>query len=117
MSAVPFKTAVPLAIATTLLSLRALAATARDAKLTLVIYMGMTGAAHIQAELLHGLPAGTPVAIVQNVSLPQQRHATCTLSGLAATITRENLGSPSIIVVGDVIAGVAAVPMAQQWMA
>ncbi len=96
---------------------RALATTAHNAKLTLVIYMGMTGAAHIQAELLHGLPAGTPVAIVQNVSLPQQRHATCTLSGLAATITRENLGSPSIIVVGDVIAGVAAVPMAQQWMA
>ena len=96
---------------------RALAATAHSARLTLVIYMGITGAAHIQAELLHGLPSTTPVAIIQNVSLPQQRHATCALAELAATIRRENLASPSIIVVGDVVQGVAAVPGARQWMA
>ncbi len=96
---------------------RALAATARSAKLTLVIYMGITGAAYIQAELLHGLPASTPVAIIQHVSLPQQRHATCILAELADTIAREKLASPSIIVVGDVVQGVGALPNAQQWMA
>ena len=96
---------------------RALATTAHRAKLTLVIYMGVTGAAHIQNELLHGLAAHTPVAIIQNVSLPQQRHATCTLGELAATIDRENLASPSIIVVGNVIQGVSAASSAQQWMA
>jgi uroporphyrin-III C-methyltransferase len=87
---------------------RALAATARDAKLTLVIYMGVSGAARIQDELLCGLPAATPVAIVQRASLPDQRHAVTTLGELNATIAREQLASPSVIVVGDVISGVAA---------
>ncbi len=87
---------------------KALAATARDAKLTLVIYMGVSGAARIQAELLSGLPAGTPVAVIQRASLPDQRHAVTTLGELHATIQREHLASPSIIVVGDVVRGVAA---------
>ena len=87
---------------------RALAATARDARLTLVIYMGVSGAARIQQELLTALPASTPVAVVQRASLPDQRHAVTTLGELEATIAREQLASPSVIVVGDVIGGVAA---------
>jgi len=82
-----------------------------------VIYMGISGAAHIQHELLYGLPADTPVAIIQNVSLPQQRHAVCTLATLQATITREKLASPSVMVVGNVIQGVAAAEAPMQWMA
>ncbi len=86
----------------------ALARTARDAKLTLVIYMGVSGAATIEQELLSGgLPASTPVAIIQHASLPQQRHAVTTLGTLHATLTQEALGSPSVIVVGDVVRGVA----------
>ncbi|MEP6965239.1 MAG: uroporphyrinogen-III C-methyltransferase, partial [Polaromonas sp.] len=53
---------------------RALAATAHSARLTLVIYMGVSGAERIQNELLVGLPAATPVAVIQNASLPGQRH-------------------------------------------
>lgn len=87
---------------------RALAATAFQARLTLVIYMGVSGAERIQNELLEGLPADTPVAIIQSASLPQQRQAVCTLAQLHATIVREQLASPSVIVVGDVLAGVAA---------
>ena len=87
---------------------RALAAAARDAKLTLVIYMGVSGAARIQRELLTALPASTPVAIVQGASLPSQRQAVTTLGELEATIAGEQLASPSIIVVGDVIRGVQA---------
>ena len=87
---------------------RALAAAARDAKLTLVVYMGVSGAARIQEELLTALPASTPVAIVQRASLPDQRHAVTTLGQLDATIAREQLASPSVIVVGDVITGMAA---------
>jgi len=87
----------------------ALAATARDARLTLVIYMGVRGAGEIQAGLLAGgLPPGTPVAIVQNVSLPDQRQAGATLGDLVGVIAREGLASPAVIVVGDVVAGVAA---------
>ena len=87
---------------------QALAATARDARLTLVIYMGVSSATQIQADLLTGLPASTPLAIIQHASLPQQRHAVTTLGDLATTLAREGLGSPSVIVVGDVVHGVAA---------
>ena len=86
----------------------ALAATAAQARLTLVIYMGVTGSQHIQDELLRGLPPHTPVAIIQNASLPAQRHAVTTLGALRATITQEKLQSPSVIVVGDVLQGLLA---------
>lgn len=94
---------------------RALAATAHSARLTLVIYMGVRGAATLQGELLHGLPGHTPVAIIQSASLPTQRHALCTLGELQATILREKLASPSVIVVGDVLQGLLALqrPLAQ----
>ena len=87
----------------------ALAHTCEQARLTLVIYMGVSGAAHIQAQLLTGLPACTPVAIIQHASLPQQRHAVCELQHLHATLRSEQLGSPSVIVVGDVMQGLLAV--------
>ena len=95
---------------------KALSATAHQARLTLVIYMGVSGAAHIQSELLHGLPASTPVAIIQNASLPTQRHAVSTLGSLRATIEREDLASPSVIVVGDVLSGLLALqtPLSSQ---
>jgi uroporphyrin-III C-methyltransferase len=89
-----------------------LAATAHQAKLTLVIYMGMSGAEHIQSELLSGLPADTPVAIIQNASLPTQRHAVTLLVQLRETIERESLQSPSVIVVGDVLQGLLALQSA-----
>jgi uroporphyrin-III C-methyltransferase len=90
----------------------ALANMAREARLTLVIYMGVSGAARIQQELLTGLPAATPVAVIQRASLPDQRHAVTTLGELAATIEREQLASPSVIVVGDVVGGIAAASQA-----
>lgn len=88
---------------------RQLAATARDAKLTLVIYMGVSSAATIERELLAGLPADTPVAIIQHATLPHQRHAVARLDGMHATILREELASPCVIVVGNVLQGLALV--------
>ena len=84
-----------------------LASTAAEAKLTLVIYMGVTGSEQIQNELLKGLTASTPVAIIQNASLPTQRHAVCTLGSLRSTIETNGMQSPSVIVVGDVLQGLA----------
>ncbi|MFM2036432.1 MAG: hypothetical protein RL459_1697, partial [Pseudomonadota bacterium] len=91
-----------------------LASTAREARLTLVIYMGVSGASAIQAELLKGLPATTPVAVIQNASLPTQRHAVCTLAELQSTITRQQLASPSVMVVGDVFQGLLALQQPEQ---
>ena len=85
-----------------------LAQTAQRAKLTLVVYMGVSSLHSIQTGLLQGLPPSTPVAIVQHASLPQQREALTTLGELEATMAREGLQSPSIIVVGDVVQGARA---------
>ena len=85
-----------------------LARTAQQAKLTLVIYMGVSRLDTITQGLLEGLPATTPVAIVQHASLPEQRQALTTLGDLVGAMHREGLQSPSIIVVGDVVQGAKA---------
>ena len=86
----------------------ALSHTAAQAKLTLVIYMGMSGAAQLQAALLHGLDPHTPAAVIQHVSLSTQRHVVCELQQLNSTLAREQLASPSVIVIGDVFKGLLA---------
>lgn len=87
---------------------QALAATAHAAKLTLVIYMGVSSIESITTSLqAGGLPAATPAAIIQHASLAQQRHAITTLGALPATLHAQQLGSPSVLVIGDVVRGVA----------
>jgi uroporphyrin-III C-methyltransferase len=94
---------------------QAIASTAHRAKLTLVIYMGVSGAQRIQDELCQGgLDAGTPVAVIQNASLPTQRHAVCCLGELQHTLKSEQLASPSVIVVGDVLQGLLALQQPKQ---
>jgi len=83
------------------------------AKLTLVIYMGIAEAATIQASLLQSMPRQTPVAVIHQVSLPDQRHAVCTLENLHSTIIKEKLMSPSVIVIGDVLRGLLELQTAQ----
>jgi uroporphyrin-III C-methyltransferase len=86
----------------------ALGQTAQQAKLTLVIYMGVSGAAQLQESLLQAMRTDTPVAVIHQVSLPTQRHVVCELQDLHDTIVREQLASPSVIVVGDVFKGLLA---------
>ncbi len=93
---------------------RQLAVTARDAKLTLVIYMGVSGADKIQTELLTGLPAHTPVAIIENASLPHQRQALTQLDQLTHTLQTTGLKSPSVLVVGDVVQACAQIFQTEQ---
>jgi uroporphyrin-III C-methyltransferase len=72
---------------------------------TLVIYMGMQRVAAI-AEALQsaGMPASTPAAAIQNGTTSLQRHVIATLATLAAATAAANLGSPALIVIGDVVA-------------
>ena len=74
--------------------------------LTLVIYMGVTAIDTLQAGLLQALPASTPAAVVQHASLPRQRQLICTLGALASQVHAEQIGSPAIVIVGDVLRGV-----------
>jgi uroporphyrin-III C-methyltransferase len=81
----------------------ALGALAASNRLTLAIYMGAGSCQEIQDGLLAHMAANTPAAIVQNTSLPTQREALCTLAELHATLVGKRLGSPCVIVVGDVL--------------
>lgn len=78
--------------------------TAHSARLTLVVYMGVGSAQEIQAGLLAGgLPAQTPVALIQHASRPEQAHAITELGGLLQTLQETGLGSPCVFVIGDVV--------------
>lgn len=72
--------------------------------LTLVIYMGVARCQQIQAALLAGgKPGSTPVAVIQSASGPGQMQLITTLADLADDLALSGLGSPSIIVVGEVV--------------
>lgn len=72
--------------------------------LTLVIYMGVARCAAIQAGLMAGgAGAGTPVAVVQSATRDAQRQLITTLGKLPQALAASGLGSPSIIVVGNVV--------------
>lgn len=75
---------------------------ASSAKLTLVIYMGLSSAAQIEQGLLAHMDLHTPVVLVQNASQQQQRQVRTTLSGLTSCLAREQLTSPLVMVIGQV---------------
>jgi uroporphyrin-III C-methyltransferase len=71
--------------------------------LTLIIYMGMARLTAVQAGLLSALPGHTPAAVVQHAGTPQERACDCTLADLAQAARAHGLGSPAIVIVGQVL--------------
>lgn len=90
-----------------------LGASANELRLTLVIYMGISSAARIQAGLLSALPPVTPVAIIERASLPNQRQCISNLGDLLHDLRHAGLGSPAVMVVGNVVRGVRAALQAE----
>lgn len=71
---------------------------------TLVFYMGLTRADEIAAQLLAGgLAADTPVAIIENGCRKDQRDIISTLANFPAAVVREQVQSPALIIVGEVV--------------
>jgi len=71
---------------------------------TLVFYMGLTRADEISAKLLvGGLAADTPVAIIENGCRKDQRDIISTLNEFPAAVIREQVQSPALIIVGEVV--------------
>jgi len=69
---------------------------------TLVFYMGLTQAADIQRQLIaHGMPATTPVALVENGTSCRQRVIEGELKQLGTLA--QQAASPSLIIVGSVV--------------
>lgn len=84
--------------------------------MTLVIYMGIARCGEIQAALLAGgKRADTPAAVIRAATTASQAHLITTLGELPQALAESGLGSPSIIVIGDVVrcAELAHAPEAQ----
>jgi uroporphyrin-III C-methyltransferase len=75
-----------------------------DPAATLAIYMGKKAAPEVAAKLLAaGLPPETPVALVENASLPEERVLRTQL-GLLHLAGRAALGSgPALILIGEAV--------------
>jgi uroporphyrin-III C-methyltransferase len=71
---------------------------------TLVFYMGLSKSHMISNQLqYHGMSANTPVALIENGCCPQQRVVRGQLQELPQLVERENVQSPALIVVGEVV--------------
>jgi uroporphyrin-III C-methyltransferase/precorrin-2 dehydrogenase/sirohydrochlorin ferrochelatase len=71
---------------------------------TVVFYMGLLGAGILCRELVaHGLPAGTPAALVQQGTMPEQRVLVGTLETLPEILRTSDVRAPTLIIVGEVV--------------
>ena len=71
---------------------------------TLVVYMGVARLAHIVAELsAAGMGPATPACAIENGTLANQRQVLTTLEGLVKDVEQARLGSPALIVIGEVV--------------
>jgi uroporphyrin-III C-methyltransferase/precorrin-2 dehydrogenase/sirohydrochlorin ferrochelatase len=67
--------------------------------------MGVGSAGLISRRLIEGgLPANTPVAVVENGTLPDQRGAVGRLGALRSLIRATGIEGPAIVFVGDTAA-------------
>lgn len=72
---------------------------------TLVVYMGVSNLAQVRDGLLRGgLPAATPVAMIENASLSEQRECRSSLAAMQQDAVRFALKSPAVLVIGEVAA-------------
>jgi uroporphyrin-III C-methyltransferase len=71
---------------------------------TVVVYMGMARlAALVEDMLAAGYPADTPACAIQNGTLETQGAVVTSLGGLRAAVALAGLGSPGILVIGEVV--------------
>jgi uroporphyrin-III C-methyltransferase len=70
---------------------------------TLVVYMGVAKLDEIRDQLLAGgMAVDTPVAMIENASLPHQRECRSVLTAMSEAAYRFQLKSPAILVIGAV---------------
>jgi uroporphyrin-III C-methyltransferase/precorrin-2 dehydrogenase/sirohydrochlorin ferrochelatase len=75
-----------------------------DAKMTVVVYMGMTAAPSVRSGLLAaGRSPKTPVGVFARVTRPDAQAVVGTLDELPDLIERID-GGPAILIIGDVVA-------------
>ena len=70
---------------------------------TVIILMGLKKISDIMDIFQSHGKADLPVAVIQNGTLSSQKHVVGTVSSIADLVTEEDLGSPGIIIAGDVV--------------
>ncbi len=78
-------------------------AIAAQSSATAVILMGMRKIRQITQVFAQNGKAETPVLVIQNGSLPNERKTLGTVETIADKVQDEGLGSPGIIIIGDVV--------------
>jgi uroporphyrin-III C-methyltransferase len=72
---------------------------------TLVVLMARGRLRRLCEDIVSaGRRPGTPAAVVMAATLPQQREVVATLGTIADAAERDRLGSPAVLVVGEVVA-------------
>jgi uroporphyrin-III C-methyltransferase / precorrin-2 dehydrogenase / sirohydrochlorin ferrochelatase len=68
---------------------------------TVAVYMGRSVAASVADRLMQaGLPGATPVAVIENATLPERRHFAGVLRDLTAFAERTDVNGPALILIG-----------------
>ena len=71
---------------------------------TLIFLMGIANMAEITQRLIaHGRAADTPAAVIQNGTKAEQRVLITTVENAAADVQRQQITSPAIFIVGEVV--------------
>jgi uroporphyrin-III C-methyltransferase / precorrin-2 dehydrogenase / sirohydrochlorin ferrochelatase len=71
---------------------------------TIVVCMGLLGLPELCRQIVaHGLPRGTPAAVVQQGTTKSQRVVRGTPGALATLVAKARLHAPTPIIVGDVV--------------
>ena len=76
---------------------------AAQSNATVIILMGMKKLAEIMSIFSKFQKNNTPVAVIQNGTLPNQKIGVGTVSSITKVAKEKQLGSPAIIVVGEVV--------------
>ena len=75
-----------------------------QARITLVVYMAVSDCASLEATLRDsGWPDATPIAFIENATLPGERRLFAQIGGMGAFAETNALRSPAIMVIGEVV--------------
>jgi uroporphyrin-III C-methyltransferase len=78
-------------------------ALAAQSSATVIILMGLKKLKEIMSLFEAYGKGDSPVAVIQNGTLPTQKQVIGTVSSIAGLVKQEDLGSPGIIIAGDVV--------------
>ena len=89
-------------------------ALAAQSNSTVVILMGVKNLPHIIQAFTLANKEKTPVAVIQNGTTPAQRHVVGTIETIFEQVKNKAIGSPAIIVIGEVVKNAIALEQVVQ---